>query len=132
MAVAAANNPVVGIAPPLTALIPSGAALDFFDFGGRFRTGFRLILKIKNIIRNNIKNIEAYNRYLFGSVKGCSSVKTKIPVKDKPIIPARRIKETARLRTAFLDIVIGKTLLNYTLLFGLIKDRRRNVTAGPG
>jgi hypothetical protein len=73
MAVAEAINPAAGTDSPLKTLIPPGAALDFLvlsgdadglagclaDFGGRFRTG-PLILKIKNIDKNNVKNIEVY------------------------------------------------------------------------
>jgi hypothetical protein len=46
-------------------------------------------------------------------------MKINVPVKDKPIIPATRTTEMKKLRTTFLDIVIRKTLSNYTLLFGL-------------
>jgi hypothetical protein len=67
MVVAAFNNPAAGADFPPEALplsgTPGGLASRLADFGERFRAGPCLILKIKNIAKNNVKNIEVYIKY---------------------------------------------------------------------
>jgi hypothetical protein len=133
-AFAAANNPA-GDGSPLKTPAPCGAAVnpsgdlagsladdlagdlvsDLAEAGRRFRSDPCLILKIRNIDKNNVRNIEVYVKYSFGLVKNRSSSKKKVPAGDKPIIPATRMTEKARLKTAFLDIVIGNPMELYII-----------------